>query len=193
MRPREFDSEAVSDAIMRVFMRQGYAATSMDDLIRETGLARSSIYNAFGSKQQMYQTALHHYHKVTSSNVSLMSQDAPIKELVRKLLMGVVSDELSGRHERGCLVASSSLDVAAHDPQIASLVADHLTRLENAICAAINRAQEKDELNVARDSRALARFIVSSIQGLRVMGKGSAEKGRRRRLVDIVNITVDAL
>ncbi|KLK91930.1 TetR family transcriptional regulator [Microvirga vignae] len=193
MRPREFDSEAAADAIMRVFLKHGYAATSMDDLIRETGLSRSSIYNAFGSKQQMYQVALQQYHKTTSANVNLVAQDGPLKDIVRKLMMSVVNDELSGRDDRGCLVANSSLDVAPHDPQIAALVADHLTRLENALNAAIKRGQEKNELSGDRDSRALARFVVSSVQGLRVMGKGSAEQGRRRRLLDIVNITLDAL
>ena len=57
-RPREFDAGAALDGAMRLFWRVGYEAASLPDLEAATGLARSSLYNAFGSKRDLYLKAL---------------------------------------------------------------------------------------------------------------------------------------
>ena len=47
MRTKEFDPEEVENAVMQVFWRKGFAATSIQDLVEETGLSRSSLYSSF--------------------------------------------------------------------------------------------------------------------------------------------------
>jgi AcrR family transcriptional regulator len=50
-RPKEFDqNEALRDAI-RLFCRQGFAATSTDELMRVMDVGRQSMYDTFGDKQ----------------------------------------------------------------------------------------------------------------------------------------------
>ena len=47
-RHREFEpTEALQSALM-VFWRQGYAATSIDDIVGATGVSRYGLYSAFG-------------------------------------------------------------------------------------------------------------------------------------------------
>lgn len=57
-RPREFDPDDAFTQIRICFSRQGYAATSIDDLSDATGLARPSLYRAFGDKRTMFLQAL---------------------------------------------------------------------------------------------------------------------------------------
>ena len=57
MRTKEFDPEEVENAVMQVFWRKGFAATSIQDLVEETGLSRSSLYSSFKNKEQLYQQA----------------------------------------------------------------------------------------------------------------------------------------
>jgi AcrR family transcriptional regulator len=57
-RPRSFDTETVITAARNAFVRTGYAATSIDDLLRATGLQRASLYSAFGSKRGLFVAAL---------------------------------------------------------------------------------------------------------------------------------------
>ena len=57
-RPREFDIEEVLGRASVVFARQGYHGTSIDDLVKATGLLRGSIYKAFGSKRNMFVAVL---------------------------------------------------------------------------------------------------------------------------------------
>lgn len=53
-RPREFDLKEVLFQARAVFAAQGYNGTSIDELVRVTGLMRGSIYKAFGSKRNLF-------------------------------------------------------------------------------------------------------------------------------------------
>ncbi|WP_420415171.1 TetR/AcrR family transcriptional regulator [Roseibium sp.] len=53
-RPRTFDEDKTLDQILQVFWKNGYSATSLDQIAAETGLNRPSLYSAFGSKKDMF-------------------------------------------------------------------------------------------------------------------------------------------
>ncbi|MEO6999533.1 MAG: helix-turn-helix domain-containing protein [Terracoccus sp.] len=57
-RNRGFDENAVVAAAALAFSEGGYEATSIDDLVRCTGLHRGSLYQAFGSKRGLFLLAL---------------------------------------------------------------------------------------------------------------------------------------
>jgi AcrR family transcriptional regulator len=57
-RNRSFDERAVLDAAGRTFLAVGYEATSIDELVRATGLLRGSLYQAFGSKRGLFLAVL---------------------------------------------------------------------------------------------------------------------------------------
>ncbi len=60
-RPREFDETTVLDKVAACFWLRGYEATSIRDLIEYTGMTGPSLYNAFGDKRALFQSALAHY------------------------------------------------------------------------------------------------------------------------------------
>ncbi|MCQ6552022.1 TetR/AcrR family transcriptional regulator [Streptomyces sp. C10-9-1] len=59
--PRQVDREArreqVLDAAVRVFARQGYAASRIEDVAREAGVAKGSVYLSFGSREELLRAA----------------------------------------------------------------------------------------------------------------------------------------
>jgi AcrR family transcriptional regulator len=57
-RPREFDEDSALAAAAEVFRQQGYAATSIDHLVRATGIHRGSLYGTFGSKHGLFMRVL---------------------------------------------------------------------------------------------------------------------------------------
>ncbi|WP_438281669.1 TetR/AcrR family transcriptional regulator [Pseudomonas alabamensis] len=193
MRSREFDPDAIAEAAMRVFWQRGYAGTSIQDLVEGTGLGRGSLYNAFGSKQGLYEFALSRYYDMTAFNVALLAEEGPVKELIRRLLHKIVAEELHDTENLGCMVANASLEVARHDSGIAELVAKNFSRMERALTAVFLRGQAAGEIEAGRRPEALARFVVSTIQGIRVIGKGGAREDRSERLADIVEVAVGAL
>ncbi len=63
-RPREFNEAAVVDRAMDAFWTNGYANTSPAQLAEATGVAKGSLYNAFGRKRELFDRALDRYDTV---------------------------------------------------------------------------------------------------------------------------------
>ncbi|MDN6028292.1 MAG: TetR/AcrR family transcriptional regulator [Lactobacillus sp.] len=57
-RKKSFNTDIVLEQIGQLFISQGYNGTSVDDLVKCTGLLRGSLYATFGSKQGMFIAAL---------------------------------------------------------------------------------------------------------------------------------------
>ncbi|TSD57046.1 TetR/AcrR family transcriptional regulator [Variovorax sp. KBS0712] len=193
MRTKEFEPDEIADAAMNVFWQRGYAATSIQDLVEGTGLSRSSLYSTFENKQGLYQKALQRYEAVTTANVELLAGPGSPKDLIRQLLMRIVADELGDPQQRGCLVANATLELAAHDEAVAALVAHNFQRLQKALEKLLQRGLQSGELAIGKSPRAMARFFVNTMQGLRVLSKGSPTQQRRQCLLDVIDVALGTL
>ena len=68
-RPREFNAEQALEQAMEVFWARGYEATSLQDLIGAMEISKSSFYEAFGSKRELFLSAIGHYIDTRTENV----------------------------------------------------------------------------------------------------------------------------
>jgi TetR/AcrR family transcriptional regulator, transcriptional repressor for nem operon len=59
-RKKSYDTNTVMEQMAKVFLVNGYNATSLDDLVTATGLLRGSLYSGFGSKRGMFVSVLKH-------------------------------------------------------------------------------------------------------------------------------------
>lgn len=187
-----FDPDQAADAAMRVFWRKGYAATSVQDLVEGTGLSRSSLYNTFEDKHGVFRHALRRYHGLTAANVALLAQDGPARERVRALLQNIVRDETAA-DACGCLVANTSLELGGRDTLVTALLGEHFSSLETALTALMERGQQQGDITCAATPGALASFLLATIQGLRVVGRGLADNAQERRLSDVIEVALAAL
>lgn len=190
MRPREFDEGAVVDAVMRTFWRNGYAATSMNDLVAATGLSRSTIYNSFGGKKTLFALALKEYRRVTTGNVAKISRSSDVRGSLRALLISIVDDELSDHEGFGCFAANSSLEISGRDPELSALVAQHFQRLESGLLRLLRHGQKTGEISPEQDCEILSRYFVAVIQGIRVVSKGLPAASRQPYLHSIVEASI---
>ncbi|MCU4504042.1 TetR/AcrR family transcriptional regulator [Acinetobacter sp. WU_MDCI_Abxe161] len=194
MRTKEFETDEIADAAMQVFWRRGYAATSVQDLVDGTGLSRSSLYSTFQSKQGLYQKALQRYELLTTlNNVELLGGSGSPKALIRQLLVNIVEDELNDSEHKGCLIANACLELAGHDEDVSKFVISNLQKIQHALENLLIKAQQSGEISSTQNPRALASFFVNTIQGLRVLGKGSPLEQRKQCLMDVVEIALNVL
>ena len=91
-RPRAFDEQVVLSQARTLFANQGYHGTSIDDLVKATGLLRGSLYKAFGSKRNIFELLLvevsENFEKspenldlLTVALKDLAGEDDPIRQL----------------------------------------------------------------------------------------------------------------
>jgi TetR/AcrR family transcriptional repressor of nem operon len=180
-RTKEFDPEAALLAALDLFWERGYEATSMADLVERMGVARASIYATFGSKRELYLKALDRYGELADPGLLAgLSQPGPVLPAVRALVERYAREAAGDAGRRGCFVVNTAVELAPHDPLAARRVRANWDFVEIALTSALMRAQAQGELAEDRDPRALGRFLLVLMQGLRVMGKAEAEPDRLR-------------
>ena len=185
-RPREFQPDKVLDLIMRQFWERGYGATSVDDLVRATGVKPGSLYAAFpGGKHALLMGSLQRYSKlvVPQKLAELTEQWASVAQ-VRAYFDGLVRDLLSPEGRQGCLLVNSAIENAAVDPEVAAVVRGHHARLEHCFTAALRTAVQRGEVPRSVDPAARAKALVAASQGLMVIGKANPDEELLRAIVD---------
>ncbi|WP_439377804.1 TetR/AcrR family transcriptional regulator [Amycolatopsis lexingtonensis] len=173
-RVKEFDVDEACDAALTLFRRQGYEATSVSDLVAHVGVAKASLYATFGSKHDFYVTALKRYAERTDARVlAELSSPGSGVAAVRRLFDGYLAEILGDETKMGCFVVNSAVELLPHDTEVARLVERSWDTLEVALTMALERAKAQGELAAGSEPATLARFLLTVLQGLRVLGKGT--------------------
>lgn len=191
-RPREFDTGDVLDKAVKVFWAKGYEGAHLSALLKATGLSKSSLYDTFGSKRELYLASIDRYNDQVSSiaaTTMIAAKDCP-KEGITAVFNTFI-DNMTGRSPtRGCFVNNSAGEIAPGDKEATTRIARGLDYLEDAFYQAILRGQEADAISRDKDPRATARFLTAALQGLIVLGKTNPD---RAVLQDIANVSLSVL
>ncbi len=176
-RPREFDFNDTLERAMQTFWAKGYEATSLDDLCAATGLGRSSLYAAFGDKQGLYLSALERYETAAIGRItaSLSSSKSPLDGIVA-FINRIIDDIVAGPGRRGCFIGNCAAELARQDRMVASHVRHSMDRVQSTFRMAIVQARDAGQLPTNADVDALAAFLMSGIQGLRLVGKANPDR-----------------
>lgn len=184
-RTKEFDPDTVLRSALELFWERGYERTSMADLVQHLGIGRASIYATFGNKHELYLRALQRYLELQQPNpIELLSQPGPVLPAVRALIESYVDDAVADQRRRGCLVVNTAVELP-RDPQAARCVTNAWDTLEVALTAALTRASAQGELAADADPRALARFLLVTMQGIRLVGKVEPQPARLRDAAEL--------
>jgi len=190
-RPREFDHDTVLDRAMLLFWAKGYHATSLSDLCDTMQLNRSSLYAVFGDKRTLFLMVIDRYGEREAASVfEALSRSVRFGKAVSHFFAELVDQIVGGRGRMGGLRGNTAVEVAAHDRAVAASVRRNLDRVEAAFRHALTQAKVRAEIEQHIDIGAVARFLVASTQGLRLIGKTTSD---REVLEDIVEQIVRAL
>ncbi len=192
-RTKAFDPEQAVSKAMDVFWRQGYEATTLPDLLAGMGIARASLYDTFGDKHALFLAALARYEENKAATLVARLDAATaevVVETIREVFLHVRDEAVADAHRRGCLMDNAIAERAARDDAVALVARQSLGATEDAFYRALMRAQEQDACRADRDPRALARFLVAALQGLRLRAKVEPD---RAVLGDIVDVTLAAI
>ena len=191
-RPKEFDRSDALESAMQVFWTKGYEAASVRNLLDGMGINRGSMYDTFGDKRSLFLEAINHYLRHVAGPL-VKTLDAPGSPLVniRKTLIELVT--VAGSNGcRGCLITNVTVEVGPHDPEVARAMTSAMKETQAVFKRALIRAAECGEISPQADTRALARFLVNTMQGLVVLRKAKAGEKTCRDVIEVAMAALNA-
>ncbi|WP_344056401.1 TetR/AcrR family transcriptional regulator, partial [Prauserella halophila] len=171
-RPREFDEERVVAAIRQVFWDKGYAATSVDDLMRASGLGKGSLYGAFGDKHQLFLRVLREYNDTNDRMLRERLASVPQAiDFVREFAHGPSRDSTGASAQRGCLLANSTAELATSMPDVAAEARRSYDATAGILTEAIERAQCEGDVDPGVDAGEVAYAVLAAQLGVVALGR----------------------
>lgn len=175
-RQRSFDDEVVLTAAMRCFWRRGYAATSMKDLEAATGLTTGSLYNGFGSKDELFRLALKHY---IDSHVQARIARYLLDGDAREGLLGFVRDGLdrgSALINSGCFLVNTQVEAPLHGREVRTLIAEGQALMDRGILLTVERGLRTHAFATNQTPEALAQQISFAATALLARSRAETRK-----------------
>ncbi|MFC9065431.1 TetR/AcrR family transcriptional regulator [Streptomyces harbinensis] len=184
-RPRGFDADAALEAAMRVFWEQGYDGASLTDLTAAMGITRTSMYAAFGNKEELFRKALDRYTEGPASYVARALREPTALGVATAFLNGAV--ELSTRPgcPAGCLGVQGALAAGETGRTARDTLADWRNGGVGLLRDRLRQAVDEGDLPPGADPERLARYLMTFANGLAVQAASGATREELQHVADM--------
>lgn len=167
---KQFDEDVALDRALDLFWRQGFGATSMQDLAQATGVLRGSLYHAYGDKQALFLRIYARYRERYLARVrEALAAPTPDEALRRYVDFAVemigAADDAS--MSRGCLTTKTATDETAMDAPIRAALRELLDAVRALVEERLARPDAQGRL--ALPPAAAALLLVTATRGMVVM------------------------
>ncbi len=191
-RPLEFDPERVVDQSMHLFWSQGYDATSLQDLLRTTGLSKSSLYQAFHSKQKLFDRCIDRYlDSLAGKMLGQLADCRSGRQFIEHTFQAVIGHADAAEADRGCLLWNATVEFGQRDATVAKRLGQGMDRLAGVFETAVRRAQEEGDISPQKNPKVLSLYLLSSMSGLRSMLKGGIGAQKIKGVVQVILASLD--
>jgi TetR/AcrR family transcriptional regulator, copper-responsive repressor len=191
-RPRAYQPEIALGKALDLFRKDGFAATSLDDLSAATGMNRPSLYGAFGDKRELYIKSYQRYRAdARAGMVDIFREQLPIRKRLERIYAAALDIYLSGEAgPRGCFTVMTAASEAVADPDIRKLVLEGFFELDRAFAACFRLAKENGELPDSTDPAVLAQLASATIHTIAIRARAHVP---RKELEAIVKGAIEVM
>ncbi len=175
-RTREFDPEVALQTAIQLFWQQGYYATSVDEVVKRTGVAKYGIYGTFGPKRALFKQVLTQYaadrHRDVQSPIRRPGASLPEVREFFEQIPGLITQ--SG-HQWGCLVCNTGVEVGLKDLEINRFVKDFFADVARVLKGCLTRAVQQGELKKQQDVDTLATYLATEFRTALILARSGHE------------------
>lgn len=175
---------------METFWAQGYARTSVHDLVGRTGVNRASLYGAYPDKRALFVAGIKRYlDLVVENNIRRLLEVEPAGEAVRQFFLKLVEAPIE-HIRQGCLLTNSAVEFGLEDAELAALIREAFRRVERVLHERLKEAQKANQLMEGVQPKVLARLLITVLQGIRVMARVGVDREVMRDAVAGVLVNI---
>ncbi|MDQ0363442.1 TetR/AcrR family transcriptional regulator [Catenuloplanes indicus] len=182
-RPRGFDADEALERAMRVFWEQGYEGASLADLTAAMGITKTSMYAAFGNKEELFRKALKRYEQGPAAYVACALMKPTALEVATEFLTGSVTASTLADSPAGCLSVQGSLAAGEAGRVARDILADWRNHGRTLLRERFQRALDDGDLPAGSDPALIARYVMTVANGIAVQAAGGATHEELREVV----------
>jgi len=183
-RPQEFDPNEALQVAIEVFWENGYYDTSVDEVIRRSGVAKYGIYGTFGSKRELFKKVLKQYasdrHRDIQSPIRKLGASLPdILKFFKRAVKLMTQDEA----RRGCLIVNTGVELGLRDTEIRDFVLNFFQETEEVMVRCLTNAMKLGQIEVLPNVSALATYLITEFRtALMLASSGSSRRAIQAQL-----------
>jgi TetR/AcrR family transcriptional regulator, transcriptional repressor for nem operon len=188
---KQFNKDKVLEAAASIFHQKGYNGTSIDEILKATGLSRSSLYDSFKDKHSLYLQALEFYKAKENQAYDTVDQ----KKLnglqkVEFLFKEVVNHLITHPDGNGCLMVNAAAEMSKQCDKTSQVICNNKEHVQELLSGWLIEAEKDHLIKLSKPAKTYGPFLFNALCGLKVLSQSGAS---RSELNNVVKVTLDAL
>lgn len=188
---KQFNKEKVLEVASTIFHQKGYNGTSIDEILKATGLSRSSLYDSFKDKHSLYLQSLEFY-KIAERDAYEVVNQKKLNGLqkIESLFKEVVNHLINHPDDNGCLMVNAAAEMSKRCEKTAQVICNNKDDVQELFATWLSDAQEENVISLSKPAKSYSPFLFNALCGLKVLSQSGASKAE---LNNVVKVTLDAL
>jgi len=183
-RPRGFDTEEALQRAMAVFWEHGYDGVSLTDLTRAMGITKTSMYAAFGNKEDLFRKALERYAEGAASYSSRAPEEPTARKVAEAYLLGSVNASTQPGCPAGCLGVQGFLAIGHLGQSARDALNAWREENRSRLRSRFERAVDEGDLPPDAVPDVLARYLMTMANGIAVQAACGAGRDELHEVAD---------
>ena len=183
-RHREFDPDRALQIAISLFWEKGFYDTSVDEVVKRSGVAKYGIYGTFGTKRELFKKALIQYGNDRRKDIQapIRKSDASLPDVFE--FFDALPSKLTKRNfQYGCLINNTGLELGTRDLEFSQFVKAFFAEITRVMQDCLQRAIAKKQLPDSIDINLLASYLVTEFRTvLMLAGSGATRRDINRHL-----------
>jgi len=186
-RHRSFDKTTALDKAMEIFWKNGYTGTSLTDLTNAMGINKSSLYTAFGNKEELFEHALKMYVEKygMSHGEHLVSSTKTLSERIENYLLSISKMMTNPDLPGGCMVCNSTSEVGGTRlPSDAHQSVININEVTKSILLDFFKAEKvAGNISSKQSPQVFADYLMTLQFGIAIMAKNGAKHEELKKVI----------
>ncbi|WP_338790451.1 TetR/AcrR family transcriptional regulator [Bernardetia sp. MNP-M8] len=184
-RKKQFEEQEILTKATNLFWKQGFHATSIQDLVNHLKINRASLYDTFGGKEELFNKALESYRNQNKEAIqSFLNNQSSVKEGLKNLFLLAILGEKNVQ-EKGCFVINCMSELIPNNDNILEIAIQNKKEFEGFFVEYLNKGIANGEIEPQKNVQSIASFLFMFYSGLKVVGKTNPNKEELRETIKV--------
>ena len=183
-RHREFNPDHALKTAISLFWEKGFYDTSVDEVVKRSGVAKYGIYGTFGTKRELFKKVLARYADDRRKDIQapIRKSEASLPEVLE--FFNALPTRLTKKDfQHGCLINNTGVELGMRDIEFSGFVKDFFVDPTPVLKDCLQRAVENSQLDNSIDVGLLASYLVTEFRSvLMLAGSGCTRRDISRHL-----------